>query len=355
MTTLSPSPTNPTAVEEIEEILAALDSGRLEGVLQMLRAVRDAEARAAGAEGGQEEASRRPELEQQLLGLVETLTVPELDVVLSQLQLAKSANRLIDPVSIFHESLKARIEQLMDFEEISTAQAPSVIKQYPEREQIPLPEETLSLPFTLDKVIRARASRRDFSYQALTLAELSTLFQYTYGIRTYFPAYNSRTWPMRHVPSSGALQAVEMYAIVNQVEDLRKGLYHYNPISHSLELLNEGNMRWKITRCCLFQEWLQHASVVLVLTCNMKRVEWKYGARGYRYIHIDTGIVTNSLYLVATALRLRTCAVAAFLDDAVNDLLQIDGRDEFVSLLVAVGKRPFQDDSGHGDAEPPGT
>jgi SagB-type dehydrogenase family enzyme len=346
---------NRTAAEEIEEILATLDSGRLEGILQMLRAVRDAEARAGGADGGQDEESRRPELEQQLLGLVETLTAPEIEVVLSQLQLAKSANRVIDPVSIFHESLKARIEQLMDFEEISTAQAPSVIKQYPEREKVRLPEETLPLPFTLDKVIRARASRRDFSYQPLTLAELSTLFQYTYGIRTYFPAYNSRTWPMRFVPSSGALQAVELYAIVNHVDELRKGLYHYNPIDHSLELLNEGNMRWKITRCCLFQEWLQHASVVLVLTCNMKRVEWKYGPRGYRYIHIDTGIVTNSLYLVATALRLRTCAVAAFLDDAVNDLLQIDGRDEFVSLLVAVGKRPFQDDSGRGDAEPPGT
>ncbi len=355
MTTLSQSPTDRTASEEIEEILASLDSGRLEGVLQMLRAVRDAEARAGGADGGQDEEFRRPELEQQLLGLVETLTASELEVVLSQLQLAKSANRVIDPVSIFHESLKARIEQLMDFEEISTAQAPAVIKHYPDREKVLLPQDALPLPFTLDKVIRARASRRDFSYQALTLPELSTLFQYTYGIRTYFPAYNSRTWPMRFVPSSGALQAVELYAIANHVEDLRKGLYHYNPIDHSLELLNEGNMRWKITRCCLFQEWLQHASVVLVLTCNMKRVEWKYGARGYRYIHIDTGIVTNSLYLVATALRLRTCAVAAFLDDAVNDLLQIDGRDEFVSLLVAVGKRPFQDDSGQGDAEPPGT
>lgn len=355
MATVSKPRRNQAALAEIEEILSGLDAGRVEGVLQMLRAVQDATLRTTGTDGGEDNESRRPELEQQLLGLIETLTAVEIAVVLSQIQVTKGANRPIDPVSIFHESLKARIEQLMNFEEISTAQAPAVIKEYPDREKILMPQETLPLPFTLDKVIKARASRRDFSYQAVSLPELSTLLMYAYGIRTYFPAYNSRTFPMRFVPSSGALQAVELYAVVNHVEGLRKGLYHFNPIDHSLELLNEGNMRWKITRCCLFQDWLQHASVVLVLTCNMKRVEWKYGARGYRYIHIDTGLVTNSLYLVATALRLRACAVAAFLDDAVNDLLQIDGRDEFVSLLVALGKRPFQDDSVQSDAEPPGT
>lgn len=336
------------AAEEIQTILEGLDPGGLEGVLHLLRGVRDAAGR-RGLDAPDADGSVRLDLEQQLLGMVETLDSAELGVLLGLVRTAKGANRVLDPVSIFHESLKARIEQLMDFEEISTAQAPAVIKEYPDREQFPLPREPLPLAFTLDQVIQARASRRDFSHQALDLPEFSTLLHYSYGIRRYFPAYNSRHFPMRFVPSSGALQAVEIYAVVNQVDDLRKGLYHYNPTSHSMELLNEGNMRMKITRCCLFQEWLQHASVVLILTCNMERVEWKYGARGYRYIHIDTGLVTNSLYLVATALRLRACAVAAFLDDAINDLLQIDGRNEFVSLLVAVGKRPFDTDASRGD------
>ena len=41
-----------------------------------------------------------------------------------------------------------------------------------------------------------------------------------------------------------------------------------------------------------------------------------------------------------TALDLNTCAVAGFHDDAVHELLDVDGADESVVLLFAVGSRP---------------
>jgi SagB-type dehydrogenase family enzyme len=66
-------------------------------------------------------------------------------------------------------------------------------------------------------------------------------------------------------------------------------------------------------------------------------VEWKYGPRGYRFVHVDAGLACQTLYLVAAALQLRTCAVAAFSDALVNDLLRIDGRREFATLLMPVG------------------
>lgn len=283
-------------------------------------------------------------LEAELLEALERLTTEERHAVLRQLERATAAGRPVDGVSIVHESMKASANDpsmMVNYQELLSTKAPPAIKEYPDRERVALSRDFLPLPFTLDRVIQARASRRDYSRENLTLREISTLLHYSYGIRKYTSAYNTRDFPVRFVPSSGGLQAVEIYMVVNDVEGLRKGLYHYNAAGHALELLNEGNMRRKIVNCCSYQEWIHHANIVLILTSVMERVEWKYGVRGYRYIHIDTGFLGQNLSLVATALRLRSCPVAAYIDDAVNDLLEIDGRNEFVSLLLPIGQRPL--------------
>jgi SagB-type dehydrogenase family enzyme len=283
-----------------------------------------------------------------LVELLRGLDTDEQETVLRQLFKVKERGRQVDSVSIFHESMKAGPNDpsmMVNQQELLSAKAPPVIKDYAGCARVPLTRDLPGLPFTLDEVIRARASRRDYAHEWVTLQELSALLHYSYGIRKRITAYNTRGFPVRFSPSSGGLQAVDLYLVANHVEDIRKGLYHYNADKHALELLNEGNMRRKIVNCCSYQEWIHHAGAVLILTCVMDRVEWKYGVRGYRYVHIDTGILAQNLCLTATALRLRTCAVAAYIDDAVNDLLEIDGRNEFVSLLIPVGKKPHAFDA----------
>lgn len=274
--------------------------------------------------------------------LLATLQPAEVELVLNQLRKAKATDLAIDEVSLFHSSLKAQLasDDGKHYEEIQSAKAPPVLKEYQGCPEIVLPREPLALTYELDRVLKARASRRDFAHVPLTLDELGTLLLYCYGIRKTITAYNTKSFPVRFAPSSGGLQATELYLVINSVEGVAKGLYHYNPDRHSLELLNQGNMRFKVVKCCLYQDWLAHAGVVLMFTSVMERVLWKYGPRGYRFVHMDAGFVASHAYLVATALRLRTCAVAAFQDDLVNELLDIDGTSEFASLVMPVGKRP---------------
>lgn len=258
---------------------------------------------------------------------------------------ALGANLGLDTVTLVHQSLKASVEELVagDYADSQAAKAPPVIKRYPDAPRVVLPRELLDLDHRLDRVIEARASRRDFVHTPMRLVELSTLLHYAYGIRRYTAAYNTRRFPLRMVPSSGSLQAVEIYVVVNGLEGVQRGLYHYDPVDHALELLDAGNMRRKVVGISIMQEWLTHASVVLFLTCAMSRAEWKYKARGYRFIHMDAGVLTGQLYLVATALRLRACAVAAFVDDAVNEFLGLNEREEFAALMMGVGTRPDHD------------
>ena len=70
-----------------------------------------------------------------------------------------------------------------------------------------------------------------------------------------------------------------------------------------------------------------------------RRMTWRYGPRGYRYLHLDAGHACQNLYLAAQAVDCGACAIAAFDDDKVNGLLGIDGEEQFAIYLAAVGKR----------------
>jgi SagB-type dehydrogenase family enzyme len=66
---------------------------------------------------------------------------------------------------------------------------------------------------------------------------------------------------------------------------------------------------------------------------------YRYGERGYRYLHLDAGHVCQNLYLAAEAIGCGACAIAAFEDDEVNRVLGLDGESRFAIYLGAVGKK----------------
>jgi len=67
-------------------------------------------------------------------------------------------------------------------------------------------------------------------------------------------------------------------------------------------------------------------------------MEWRYGAASHKVIALDAGHVCQNLYLACEAIQAGTCAIAAYRQEAMNALLQVDGQDEFVIYLAPVGK-----------------
>lgn len=224
--------------------------------------------------------------------------------------------------------------------EIASMTAPCLVKEYKEAEITILPQDFLPLTGSLQEIITGRSSQRDYTDDAsISLNELSTLLFYSYGTRGYFSAYNTTDFPLRMVPSAGGLQGVELYLFIRRVEKLQQGIYHYNPFDHSVELLEEGAFRRKVVNACVGQEFVGNAGAVIILSCVLGRLLWKYKNRAYRYAHVDTGIVTQNIYLVGNALKLGICAISGFFDGDMNVMLRIsDIEEEFVSLAIAVGK-----------------
>ena len=75
-----------------------------------------------------------------------------------------------------------------------------------------------------------------------------------------------------------------------------------------------------------------------ILSAIFQRLRWKYRERTYRYALLEAGHIGQNLYLAATSMGLGACAVGAFLDDELNDLLGLDGQEEAALYMISVGQ-----------------
>lgn len=192
----------------------------------------------------------------------------------------------------------------------------------------------------LRELLEHRRSLRRYGDTPLKLEELSFLLWSTQGVKKLVPG--SATF--RTVPSAGARHALETYLLINRVEGLEPGLYWYSALRHALLSLgrdNEGGpgAAEGMVAACLGQEFVKTAAATFVWAAEVHRMTWRYGERGYRYLHLDAGHACQNLYLAAEAIGCGACAIAAFSDEAVNQLLELDGQSRFAIYLAAVGKR----------------
>jgi SagB-type dehydrogenase family enzyme len=128
--------------------------------------------------------------------------------------------------------------------------------------------------------------------------------------------------------------------LVNNVENLLPGLYHYLAIEHQLQEINmEKDIANKITTACLNQRFILNSALTMILTSVRHRMMWRYSERGYRYMHLDAGHVIQNLYLCAEAIGSGVCAIAAFDDDLVNKAIGVDGVEQFTVYIGVLGKK----------------
>ncbi|MBI4285557.1 MAG: SagB/ThcOx family dehydrogenase [Chloroflexi bacterium] len=207
---------------------------------------------------------------------------------------------------------------------------PPLYKEYPSAPRVALPGELQYRGLYVEEAIQKRRSIRDYSGRPLSLAQLSLLLRSAYGITE--PSY-----PLRASPSAGALYPLEIYPVVNRVEGLASGVYHYRPADHSLDTIKEGDFRTTLLMATAGQDMVLGASVVFVITAIFQRTRWKYQERAYRYVLLEAGHLAENLYLAATSLGLGTCAIGAFFDNEVNQMVNVDGKEEAALYIVSTG------------------
>jgi putative peptide maturation dehydrogenase len=144
-------------------------------------------------------------------------------------------------------------------------------------------------------------------------------------------------------PSGGGLHPVEAYLVVQHVEDVTPGLYHYQARQHALEPLpplagegwDGGALRDFIMHAVAQQHWFADAHVLVLLAPRFDRTFWKYRnhAKGYRVVALEAGHLSQTLYLSATE-----AGLGAFITGAINEVFleQAFGLDHVREGVLAI-------------------
>ena len=117
--------------------------------------------------------------------------------------------------------------------------APPAVKRYPRTARVQLPNPNTKGEFP--QVLLARRTWREFSERHLDLEDLSTLLWLTCGVQYWvkLPGSIGRV-ALKTSPSAGARHPLEAYVAALRVRGLPRGLYHYSPDKHWLELVRRG-------------------------------------------------------------------------------------------------------------------
>jgi SagB-type dehydrogenase family enzyme len=210
---------------------------------------------------------------------------------------------------------------------------------------LPGPEELPRNGSTFDEVVESRRTVRGFADEPVEPAELSKVLHQTYGLTGEMPFAGGGVHRLRSAPSAGALYPGELYLGVRRVAGVPPGLYHYEVRDHALALLEEGDQTERLHEACCFQDYARTAAVVVLIAGALQRTKRRYGERGYRYVLLDAGHLTQNLLLSSTALGLAAMTTCGFFDDTAARLLCLDGVEEAV-LYVAFLGRPAPDWEG---------
>ncbi|WP_205877112.1 SagB/ThcOx family dehydrogenase [Mycobacterium camsae] len=208
---------------------------------------------------------------------------------------------------------------------------------YPEADRLLLPRGLTGLPEPFEQVLYRRRTHRDFSDRPVPLETLSTLLATVFGPVDYLDS-GVHALIRRTSASGGSRQEIDAYVGILNVDGVPAGIYHYNALEHSLELLDAGLSPQRVVDLCGRQEWTGTAAFIVVLCMTVDRMLSKYRTpRAYRICLINAGHLGQTFALTATALGLGPFQTAAFSDSHVAEAFRLDNIAQTPLYILAAG------------------
>jgi SagB-type dehydrogenase family enzyme len=163
----------------------------------------------------------------------------------------------------------------------------------------------------------------------IDLAELGALLALSAGSTPDEPE-------LRSCPSAGAMYPVDLIVAASDVTGLAPGSFVYDPIEHVLVRRAVGDAG-QLHGCAAIGEPIPTGAVTFAFVCTFARTRAKYGLRGYRFALLEAGHLAQAAITVATALGLATLPWGGYLDQSVDEFLELDGTDRSCVYLLTIG------------------
>jgi len=184
------------------------------------------------------------------------------------------------------------------------------------REIISLPKPDIeSLKQNDIPLSRALESRR--SLYGFAPLDLDTLSEFLYRTcrATGTQVDNQKNKYIRKVyPSGGSLHPLEVYVVSASCKRLEPGLYYYSVLDHALtpiRMFDADVERFLLDAMQSVGGLRDYPPVLFIISARFRRTAWKYQSIAYHLILMEVGALYQTMYLVATAMRLAPCALGS--------------------------------------------
>lgn len=195
---------------------------------------------------------------------------------------------------------------------------------------INLPQPRFKSEISIEEALLKRRSVRHYRQEPLTIAEVSQLLWAGQGVT------DERGF--RTAPSAGATYPLETYLVVNNVIELKKGIYKYSPDEHILTRIVDGDRSDELCIAALTQSSVSTAAINIVFSAIYKRTTKRYGERGEKYVHMEVGHAAENICLQAISLKCGTVVIGAFIDEAVKKICKMPDEEKPL-YIISIGKK----------------
>jgi len=193
-------------------------------------------------------------------------------------------------------------------------------------------------------LLQSRRSSRNFSSETVQFQELSNLLGWSAGVTkkndiTDPPELAGETVNYRAYPSGGSLYPCETYVIALNINELDRGVYHYDSVNHALDPIDKDIKIQEIENCFFTEGQINNIACIIVVTSVFERCVTKYGDRGYRLSLLEAGHLVQNILLSATAQNLASVSWGGFHDNTLATMLKTDVISEAPIHAALIGKK----------------
>jgi SagB-type dehydrogenase family enzyme len=198
----------------------------------------------------------------------------------------------------------------------------------------------------LAKLLRNRHSTRNFdAARPITLAELARFLDGTARVVSRWTsdlgdAAASVAYAARSYPSAGASYPLELYLAADNCNGLARGFYHYDAGGHALTpiAVRPHELDALLQAAAGAMDAPAAPQILITIAARFSRVSWKYSSLAYALILKDVGVLTQTLYLMATDMGLGGCAIGSTNIDLFARMTGIDFHVEGAVGQFALGR-----------------
>lgn len=203
----------------------------------------------------------------------------------------------------------------------------------------------------LDRLLQRRTTCRNYDRaRALDADAFTRLLHTVFAAQAAVELAPRSAAVKKTSPSGGGLHPTEAYLLVQNVEGIPPGLYHYHSGDHALEALawspaaseaGADPLHALADRFVAGQHWFADAHVLVILAPRFRRSFWKYRnhAKAYRALVLDVGHLSQTLYLAATERGLGAFITAAVNEVEIEQAFGLDPLDESPLAVCGFGWR----------------